>query len=312
MNILIIGSGALGCLFGALLAPHAEVTLYCRQIAAARIARIRGINLLDAKGRQIRTERVQTINDLNDAPKKYFDYALVCVKAGGGRDAGLIARELLKPEGLALTLQNGLGNRERIGEALGMERVMVGITAQAATLVDTAAVRHAGEGETVIAPVGNQQRLHAITLTTLFNEAGIDTALDDDPETLLWSKLVINAGINALAAVLRVPNGVLAEVPECQDIMAATAREAAQVAEALGIRLPYDDPAAKTLEVCGLTAANHASTLQDILRGRPTEIDVINGAVAELGARHGVPTPVNTLLTQLVFALEATSGDRIA
>ena len=119
MNILIIGSGALGCLFGALLAPHAEVTLYCRQIAAARIARIRGINLLDAKGRQLRTERVQTINDMETAPRGHFDYALVCTKAADGRDAGLIARELLKPDAPALTLQNGLGNRERIGEALG-------------------------------------------------------------------------------------------------------------------------------------------------------------------------------------------------
>ena len=113
-------------------------------------------------------------------------------------------------------------------------------------------------------------------------------------------------------AILRVPNGVLAVVPECGDIVAEAAREAARVAEAMGIRLPYDDPAAKALEVCGRTAANHASTLQDILRGLPTEIDVINGAVAELGARHGVPTPINPLLTQLVFALEATSGDRIA
>ena len=301
----------MGCLFGALLAPHAHVLMYSRRRVTARLLRNRGIVLrLPDGGRRV--VNVQAVSEQDAAPRNSFDYALICTKAHDGAAAGAVARDLLHAEGLALTLQNGLGNRERIGEALGLERVMAGVTSQAATLVEPGTVRHAGTGPTLIAPIGNEQRLHAITLTTLFNEAGIDTALDDDPDALLWSKLVVNAGINALAAVLRVPNGVLAVVPECRDLVAAAADEAARVAHAMGIRLPWEDPAAGVLEVCGRTAANHASTLQDILRGATTEIDVINGAVAELGARHKVPTPVNSLLTQLVFALEATAGDRVA
>lgn len=311
VDIVIIGAGAMGCLFGALLAPYAQVSLYCRQERIARLLRTRGI-LVQAMDGSKHPQRVQTIAKLDTAPRHSFDYAIICTKAHASSEAGIIARALLRRDGLALTLQNGLGNRERLGEHLGEERIMVGITAQAATLLDAGEVRHTGAGQTFIAPHGSSQRRHSLVLATLFNEAGIDTMVEDDPEALLWSKLIVNAGINALAATLRVPNGVLADDPTCRDIMAKAVTEAVQVAQALHIELPYDDPLEHVLEICMQTAANRASTLQDTLRQVPTEIEVINGAIARLGELHQVPTPVNTLLTQLIQALEATASQRVA
>lgn len=311
LDIVVIGAGAMGCLLAAHLAPHANVWLYCRQERIARLLRNRGISLQTLDGGQ-RLVRVQTLANLDVAPQGRFDYALICTKAQANAEVGNIARALLRAEGLALTLQNGLGNRERIAERLGMERTMVGITAQAATLLEPGRVRHAGAGQTVLAPDGSWQRRHSFALVTLFNAAGIDTEMADDPEALLWSKLVVNVGINALAALVRVPNGVLAADPFCRELMRQAVEEAVQVAETLGIALPFDDAMAHVLDVCAQTAINQASTLQDILRRAPTEVEMINGAIVRLGVRHQVPTPVNGMLTQLIKALEATAQERVS
>ena len=145
----------------------------------------------------------------------------------------------------------------------------------------------------------------------LFNRAGLETRISDDVDSLLWSKLIVNVGINALTALLRVPNGVLAQTPECDLLMARAVAEAVAVARALSIGLDGERQLERVREVCLRTADNRASMLQDILRGRPTEIDAINGAVVARGRAAGVDTPVNLLLTQLVQALEATVADRL-
>ena len=120
---------------------------------------------------------------------------------------------------------------------------------------------------------------------------------------LVWSKLVINAAINPLTALLRVPNGELLSRPSARTLMGLAAGEAATVAEALNFRLAYDDPAAAAEGVARRTAANHSSMLQDLLRGAPTEIDAICGAIVAAGAERSVPTPVIQTLWLLVKAL---------
>ena len=148
-------------------------------------------------------------------------------------------------------------------------------------------------------------------LVDLFNTSGLPAELSEDLDALVWGKLVVNAGINALTALLRVPNGALADSTEARALMADAITEAAAVAQARGTALPYPDPLAHTLAVAQATSANQSSMLQDILRGSPTEIDAINGAVAREGLRLGVPTPINSMLTALVHTLEATADAQI-
>jgi 2-dehydropantoate 2-reductase len=124
-----------------------------------------------------------------------------------------------------------------------------------------------------------------------------------DLQPLIWGKLVVNCGINALTAILRAPNGELLNRPQAAALMDQAALECAQVAQAQNIRLPFADPVARVREVARATAVNRSSMFQDILRGAPTEIDAINGAAAREGARLGVPTPVNETLWRLVKAL---------
>jgi 2-dehydropantoate 2-reductase len=125
-----------------------------------------------------------------------------------------------------------------------------------------------------------------------------------EADSLVWGKLAINAAINPLTALLRIPNGELLARPSARSLMAAAAREAAAVATALGVRLAYPDPAAAVEAVARLTAANHSSMLQDVLRGAPTENDAICGPAVEAGERCGVSTPVLRTLGLLIKALE--------
>lgn len=311
MEILIIGAGAMGGLFGALLAPFARVRLYTTNAEHARTINRDGLLLAGMDG-VARRASVAALTDpaQSDQPA---DFVLICTKAGSTEAAAQTAQRLLAEDGLALTLQNGLGNLERIAAVVGHSRAAAGVTAQAATLLGPGRVRHAGVGPTVLAAApgqsGQSGRLAAVA--ALFNRAAIETRIAEDGEALLWSKLIVNVGINALTALLRIPNGALVQFPECERIMGEAVAEAVAVARALGVNLAPEDPLDRVRQVCALTGANRSSMLQDILRGSSTEIDVINGAVVARGREVGVAAPVNALLVQLIHALEAAASQRV-
>ena len=308
MELLIIGAGAMGGLFGALLAPHAAVSLLTTNQEHAAVMGGHGLTLVDLDGATRRVP-VRVLTDPQDYGRR-ADLVLVCTKTRATAQAAATARDLLAADGLALTLQNGLGNLEQLVAAVGAQRAAAGVTSQAATLLAPGRVRHAGSGPTVLGiPRGREEAITAVA--GLFTRAGLETRISDDVDSLLWSKLIVNVGINALTALLRVPNGVLAQTPECDLLMARAVAEAVAVARALSIGLDGERQLERVREVCLRTADNRASMLQDILRGRPTEIDAINGAVVARGRAAGVDTPVNLLLTQLVQALEATAADRL-
>jgi len=209
---------------------------------------------------------------------------------------------------LVVTLQNGVGNREILAEALGAERVGQGVTALGATLLGPGRVRHAGQGATVFGAAPDRAGMGA--LAELFRACGLPAELTDDLDALVWGKLVVNAGINALTALLRVPNGALADIPAARELLAEAVAEVVAVAAARGTPLPYANPLEHVLGIARATGANRSSMLQDAMRGSPTEIATINGAVVREGQRLGVPTPVNRLLTALVQALDATAAAR--
>jgi 2-dehydropantoate 2-reductase len=133
--------------------------------------------------------------------------------------------------------------------------------------------------------------------------AGFSVDVVEDAQSLVWGKLVVNAAINPLTALLRVKNGELLENSSARTLMGELAREAASVAEALGVVLPFPGPECAAEEVVRRTAENTSSMLQDILRGAQTEVDVINGAIVHFGEKKNVPTPVNRVMWSLVKAL---------
>jgi 2-dehydropantoate 2-reductase len=223
--------------------------------------------------------------------------ALVLVKSWQTQRAAQQLAECLGADGLALTLQNGLGNREILAQALGDERVALGVTTVGANLLGPGKIRPAGEGT-----IHLQEHSRLEGLAGALRRAGFAVETAQDPESLLWGKLVINAGINPLTALLKVPNGALLDRPETRLLLAALVQETAAVARAQGVRLSYPDPVAAVEAVARRTASNRSSMLQDIFRGAPTEIDAICGAVVRAGEAVGIPTPVNWTMWKLVLA----------
>lgn len=286
MRITILGTGALACLFGARLASVAEVTLVGTWAEGLAAIQERGIVVEGPEGAT--TVRVQAAP--LDAGVGSADLVLVLVKAWQTEHVAGYLSSLLTPNGIALTLQNGLGNLEKLGP-----RARLGVTTLGATLLGPGHVRLGGIGPTHIAAPE--------WVADLLRSAGFETHLAENVEGLLWSKLVANCGINALTALLRVPNGELLARPDATAVMDRAATECAAVARARDIALPFDDPIAHVREVAQRTATNSSSMLQDILRGAPTEIEAINGAVAREGKRLYVPTPVNEMLWRLIRAL---------
>jgi 2-dehydropantoate 2-reductase len=297
-NIAILGTGAMACLFGARLAPLADVTLLGTWAAGVQALAQNGIRFENGTA-----EVTVPVRALDDPAGVQADVVLVLVKGYQTARAAQWAAHILGPEGLALTLQNGIGNLEQLVAAVGPERAALGVSMQGATLLGPGRVRHGGNGPTTLATTpATQTRLEKIA--ALFERAGFETHLVDDARSLVWGKLVVNAAINALTAILRVPNGTLADSLDARVVMTAAAQEAANVAQALGITLPYPDPVDRAIQVAQMTAANRSSMLQDITRGTPTEIETINGAVAKLAHELGIAAPVNETLLRLVRVIE--------
>jgi len=300
--LLIVGTGALACLFAARLAAvGTKVTLLGTWPEGLEALRTHGVRVKD-DGEE-RAYPVQATAD--PAECAGIRLALVLVKSWQTERAARQLGACLPSDGLALTLQNGLGNRETLEQALGPSRVALGVTTGGATLVGPGRVRPGGEG---VISLGAHPRLDP--LAGLLRSAGFTVEIVQQPDGLLWSKLVVNAAINPLTALLRVPNGELLNRPSARTLMADAAREAAAVATALHLELTHEDPVTTVEDVARRTAANHSSMLQDVQRGASTEIDAICGAIVAAGERCGLPTPVNRTLWLLVRGLSEDEGHR--
>ena len=299
-NISIFGVGAMGTLFGSRLHKLANVTLFGHWPEQIATLQQRGLRITHPDDSQTH-HMLNVTNQLNELPPT--DIALILVKSHQTVRAARQAVAVLRSGGLAVTLQNGLGNLDTLAEIVGSRRAALGITAQGATVTAPGHLHHAGVGPTFLAGTPRQQP-QLLALADLFNRAGLDTSLADNPESLVWGKLAINAGINPLTALLNIPNGALIEDDKLRQMMSAAATEVAQVAAAQGICLPYADAASRTAEVSRATAGNRSSMLQDVSRNAPTEINAISGAVVQLGQKFGVPTPVNQILFNLIRAKE--------
>ena len=304
MKIAIIGAGAMGCLYGAKLAA-AENEVHLIDVVKEQV------DAINARGIVIEDEAGQvTVENLSAAMSASFvghaDLAIVFVKSTLTGQAVTRSLPVFGPKTTALTLQNGLGNVELISEAVGSEYVVAGTTAHGATMLEPGKIRHAGRGITVIGELDGRETARIKEIERVFNEAGIETRVSDNVTGLIWDKLLVNAGINALTGITRLHNGELLNYPELVELMELAVSEGLAVAKAKGVKLEFKDPVAHTKDVCRATAKNKASMLQDVLNKKKTEIDMINGAIVREGAECGIETPINKALTNLIKFIELT------
>jgi len=310
MRIAVVGPGGLGCLLASLFFETGEkVFLVDYRPERVALFKAKGVHLRSLTGEH----RIIPVPWVLAEEVGPCHLTIMTVKAHQTAAAARALPRLMAAGGLALTLQNGLGNLEEMARVVGLKRLLAGVAFLGVTRRDEGRIIHAGSGPIYIgAPPGSQVSPAEIAgLADLFCRAGLECQAHPDIQTLLWEKLLVNAGINPLTALLRVPNGALPELPEAWELAVAAASEAQAVARAAGIKVT-GDPETRLKQVCTATAANRSSMLQDVLAGRPTEIEALNAQVVNRGKTLGVPTPVNHLLTQLIRSLSVSVRLRVS
>lgn len=292
-RIAVMGAGAVGCYYGALLAQAGEdVTLIGRP---ALVDAVGQHGLLLEKGGQ--TVAVPLTATADPAGIAGADIVIIAVKSGDSAEAARQITKHLAPEVTILSMQNGISNSETISAIL--DRPVIPVVVYVAT--DMAApghVRHHGRGELVFSPGPGAEPAAA-----RFRAAGIDAQVSPDATTALWTKCAINCAFNAISALTRQPYGAIAAQPGAWQTIRTALVECTAVARAEGITLP-DNLLAMAEAIASQMPGQLSSTAQDMLRGKPTEIDYLNGEIHRRAARHGIATPVNTALWMMVKLAE--------
>lgn len=301
MRIAIIGAGAIGCLFTALLTESGEdVILIDRKAERVRLIHERGLKINGVSG-----ERIIRVNIVdNPLFAEESDLIIIAVKSYDTDTAVNSILPIIHEKTAILTLQNGLGNVEKIVSKVSVKNVLAGVTTQASTLINYGEIYHAARGLTIIGELNGIITDRVLNIVNVFNRSNIEAKASSNIYGVIWEKVLVNLGINALSAITGMRNGELLDIPEIKEIMIEAVNEGLRVAKAIGVKLENNDPVRVMLNVAKITRLNKSSMLQDIERGSKTEIDSLNGAIVKLGSIYSIPTPINKALTDIVKDLE--------
>lgn len=303
MKIAILGAGAMGSLFGSLLARANEVTLIDVFAPTVDAVNANGLRVSDKEG-NTQTYSLRAVS--RPAQAGSADLVIVFVKCYHTENAARDLLPLLGDNTAVLSLQNGWGNATKLQAIVGADRVLAGVTYHSATVLAPGEIQHTGHGRTVIGEWdgGDSPRLQAIAQAFRAAELEVETTPQIRKE--IWSKLALNVCTLPTASLLRFKAGELIQHEGTLELMRALLGEVVSVAQAQNIPIEFDE---RWTAITGLLerATNaRGSMLQDIENRRRTEIDVINGAIVEAGERLQLPTPYNTAMVWLVKALQET------
>ncbi|OPF65595.1 ketopantoate reductase family protein [Hydrogenophaga sp. H7] len=297
LQVAVLGAGAVGCFYGGMLARAGHrVTL---------IGRPQHVQVFEAQGLRMQTlafdETVKLHASTEASAVAGADLVLFAVKSPDTETAGAQMREHLKPGALVLCLQNGVDNAERLRAVLTGVQVAAAVVYVATEMAGPGHLRHHGRGELVIEPSPASERV-----AQALAAAGVPTEISDNVRGALWAKLILNCAYNALSAVGRIAYGELVQQPGVKDTMRDVVAECRAVAAADGVTLPGDVDAA-VRRIAETMPSQYSSTAQDLMRGKPSEIDHLNGHVVRRGEALGVPTPANRVLWAVVKLVEAAT-----
>jgi 2-dehydropantoate 2-reductase len=310
-RVVVIGAGAMGGLFGGLMAEGGlDVTLvdtWNEHIAAIASD---GLRIVGVGG-----DRAIPVRATTDAGTvAAADVVLFQCKAFANEVAAYAARHLFTGRTVAISFQNGLGNEETLAGILGADNIMGGLTAQAGLVEAPGVVRNFGDLPTIVGEITGGLSARAAAIAGAFTKAGLATVASADIKRDKWKKLLGNVALGAISAVTDLRSFEIMRVPELRDIVFRSVDEAAAVAKAEGIALDIAEAREVLLRLvdtsAGGTGTSKSSMREDIARRRRTEIDTIHGAVQRLARRHGLPTPTIDTMIALVKGLESAYPSR--
>ncbi len=290
-KIFILGAGAIGSCYGALLSRTNDVTLVGNR---AHVDAINSHGLL-IKGEVEGKFSVKAEARIEEVPPNSL--IILTTKAQDSAKAVTRLKPLLEKDTVILVLQNGLKIKELIQRAVGSKvEVVRGLVLMAAQLLEPGKITF-WNGATIIERSKTGEKIEA-----LLKESGMKTRVTENMEREEWSKLVINCVINPLTAVLRVRNNEIGAA-SLREVRHGLVEECTLVAKAEGIRFEHGLETKIDHKISGYT--NYSSMCQDIMKGKKTEISFLNGKIVELGKKHGIPTPINETMVSLITFLEA-------
>ncbi len=300
LKVAVLGAGAVGCYYGGLLARAGH--------AVTLIGRPQHVQAIQAQGLRLQTlafdETVTVAASTDAAAVAGANLVLFAVKSTDTETAGVQMRPHLAPGALVLCLQNGVDNAERLRAVLPGANVAAAVVYVATAMAGPGHLRHHGRGELVIEPSPRSASVAQALIA-----AGVPTEISDNVRGALWAKLILNCAYNALSAIGRLPYGELVQRPGVRDVMHDVVAECRAVAAADGVTLPGDVELA-VRRIAETMPTQYSSTAQDLMRGKPSEIDHLNGYVVRRGQALDVPTPANRVLWTLVKLTEASTGQR--
>lgn len=299
MKIAVVGAGAVGCYFGGMLARSGhDVVLIGRQ---------HHVHAINTHGLRFESPifdgRIAVRASTSIADAAPADVVLFCVKSADTASTGTELAGVLRPETLVMSLQNGVDNAERLRKVVLHNQVVATVVYVACEMAGPGHILHHGRGELVTEPA-----LRSAEVAAAFSASSVPTRVSLNVRGELWSKLILNCVYNAMSAITQTPYGGLIVVDGVRLVMRDIIDECLAVAHADGVEVPgdlhHDIP-----KLADVVPGQFSSTAQDMARGKPTEIDYLNGYVVRRGEALGIATPINRTLVTLVKVLERKQPD---
>ncbi len=301
MKIAILGAGAMGCLYGAYLSRENEVIMLDRKPEKVDGINKKGITVIEEDGSSNDFTNVKAY--LSGKCNEIVDLVIVFVKAPQTIDALLMNVKSFSPSTIVMTLQNGSGNDKKIAKYVPKNKIIIGTSKHNSNTVGLATVKHSGHGVTTIGTNADDNE-YPNKIKEVFDKSGIETEVSDDIQRIIWSKLFVNLSINTFTAITRSPIGSMIDNRYAWDFAEKLICEAVDVAEADGTYFSYMDVLNMVHYVCEDAGKGYSSMYQDVMNGRLTEVDTINGAVVEQAKLYNVSAPYNALIVDLIHAIE--------
>jgi 2-dehydropantoate 2-reductase len=294
MKVAVVGAGAVGCYYGGMLARAGhDVTL---------IGRPQHVEAIERQGLRLETqtfdERIRVSASSEGSAVRSAQLVLLCVKSTDTESAAAAIKPHLAPDALVLSLQNGVENADRL-RAILPQHVLAAVVYIGTEMAGPGHVRHHGRGELII-----ERSRASDELAQALIAAGVPTDISDNVRGALWAKLILNCAYNALSAITQLPYGRLVKGAGITAVMRDVVDECLAVAKADDVTIPGDVDAA-IRKIAETVPGQYSSTAQDLARGKPSEIDHLNGVIVRRGEALGVATPVNRLLHAIVKLVES-------
>ena len=300
MKITVLGTGAIGGLFGSIFHQGGH-NVTCVETNEEYVKKIKADGLRLTRGDKDQIVNLKVTSNIEDGGTP--DLIMMAVKSYDNAQAAKDCRKAIGPDAVVLTLQNGVGNVEAISEILGADRVIAGTTIFGSTVVEPGWVKSSIEGSI---DIGEPSGKITPRIRRIADELGscMEIHVVENVIDLIWTKLMVNVGINAIGSLCHLTNGQILDYPTAEKVQDQLLDEALSVAEAKGIKFTVEDIRAYVKNTCIATYSNKASMYQDVERGSVTEVRAINGAIVHWGKVFDIPTPANELITNLMIARE--------